>query len=207
MYAIGLRSVVFGTVDQAGRDLRKLSEATGGGYFELKHTDELGPTFTRVSQELHRFYLLGFAPEELDGKEHKLEVRLKQPTKRARTSYVAARERADEEPPLHVSRIERAGVPSPRRPRARRAAPGAAAARRRGRLRGGAAERRGAGGVRGAVATKFVVSPNAPVRQIWVSAMSRSYKLPWSSEAGAFALDGQPLAVVIDRLVRQFLRG
>jgi len=54
-------------------------------------------------------------------------------------------------------------------------------------------------------ATKFVVSPNAPVRQIWVSAMSRSYKLPWSSEAGAFALDGQPLAVVIDRLVRQFL--
>ena len=52
---------------------------------------------------------------------------------------------------------------------------------------------------------KFVVSPNAPVRQMWVSAMSRSYKLPWSSEAGAFALDGQPLAVVIDRLVRQFL--
>ena len=31
--------------------------------------------------------------------------------------------------------------------------------------------------------TKFVVSPNAPVRQIWVSALSRSYKLPWSAAA------------------------
>ena len=30
---------------------------------------------------------------------------------------------------------------------------------------------------------KFVVSPNAPVRQIWVSAMSRSFKLSWSPEA------------------------
>ena len=29
---------------------------------------------------------------------------------------------------------------------------------------------------------KFVVSPNAPVRQIWVSAMSRSYKLAWDAE-------------------------
>ena len=31
---------------------------------------------------------------------------------------------------------------------------------------------------------KFVVSPNAPVRQIWVSAMARSYKLAWAPEAG-----------------------
>ena len=30
--------------------------------------------------------------------------------------------------------------------------------------------------------TKFVVSPNAPVRQIWVSAMARSYKLSWAPE-------------------------
>src|SRR5450631_2461802 len=32
------------------------------------------------------------------------------------------------------------------------------------------------------VETKFVVSPNAPVRQIWVSAMSRSFKLSWAPD-------------------------
>ena len=35
------------------------------------------------------------------------------------------------------------------------------------------------------VATKFVVSPNAPVRQVWVSAMSRSYKLTWAAASAA----------------------
>ena len=54
--------------------------------------------------------------------------------------------------------------------------------------------------------TKFVVSPNAPVRQIWVSAMARSYKLPWSAEANAFALDGQTLSQLLERLARQFLQ-
>jgi len=52
---------------------------------------------------------------------------------------------------------------------------------------------------------KFVVSPNAPVRQIWVSAMSRSYKLTWSSATMRFELDGEPLAGLLARLVRQFL--
>ena len=54
--------------------------------------------------------------------------------------------------------------------------------------------------------TKFVVSPNLPVRQIWVSAMARSYKLPWSPELGAFALEGEPLAALLDRLARTFLQ-
>jgi iron donor protein CyaY len=54
--------------------------------------------------------------------------------------------------------------------------------------------------------TKFVVSPNAPVRQIWVSAMSRSYKLSWAPEAGAFVLDGEPLPTLLERLAREFLR-
>jgi CyaY protein len=54
-------------------------------------------------------------------------------------------------------------------------------------------------------AGKFVVSPNAPVRQIWVSAMSRSYKLAWSGEADTFALDGEPLDALLTRLSRQFL--
>ncbi len=34
--------------------------------------------------------------------------------------------------------------------------------------------------------TRFVVSPNAPVRQIWVSALMRSFKLDWDDARGAF---------------------
>ena len=54
---------------------------------------------------------------------------------------------------------------------------------------------------------KFVVSPNAPVRQVWVSAMARSYKLSWVDEAAAFALDGETLDAMLNRLTRQFLAG
>ena len=53
--------------------------------------------------------------------------------------------------------------------------------------------------------TKFVVSPNAPVRQVWLSAMSRSYKLAWSDEAATFALDGETLTALVERLARQHL--
>jgi CyaY protein len=53
--------------------------------------------------------------------------------------------------------------------------------------------------------TKFVVSPNAPVRQIWVSAMARSYKLAWTAELEAFALNGESLAALLQRLTREFL--
>ena len=49
---------------------------------------------------------------------------------------------------------------------------------------------------------RFVVSPNAPVRQIWVSAMSKSYKLSWAPDAGAFALNGEPLPQLLERLTR-----
>jgi frataxin len=52
---------------------------------------------------------------------------------------------------------------------------------------------------------KFVVSPNAPVRQIWLSALSRSFKLTWNPEASTFALDGEPLNALVERLSRQFL--
>jgi iron donor protein CyaY len=54
---------------------------------------------------------------------------------------------------------------------------------------------------------KFVVSPNAPVRQVWVSALSRSFKLPWSAESSSFALEGEPLNTLLARLVRQQLGG
>jgi len=43
------------------------------------------------------------------------------------------------------------------------------------------------------------------VRQVWVSAMARSYKLAWSAERGGFALDGETLPQLLDRLARQFL--
>jgi CyaY protein len=52
---------------------------------------------------------------------------------------------------------------------------------------------------------RFVVSPNAPVRQIWVSAISRSYKLSWSAELGGFALNGETLPQLLDRLARLHL--
>ena len=53
--------------------------------------------------------------------------------------------------------------------------------------------------------TKFVVSPNAPVRQIWVSAIAKSYKLAWSPDLDAFALNGEALPELLDRLTREFL--
>jgi Ca-activated chloride channel family protein len=96
VYAIGLQSVYFNgqrmVRSQPDRSLRKIAEETGGGYFELKKTDELAPTFTRVAQELHSLYTIGFSPAALDGKEHKLDVKMKQPsqTARARKTYVAS---------------------------------------------------------------------------------------------------------------------
>lgn len=37
---------------------------------------------------------------------------------------------------------------------------------------------------------RFVVSPNSPVRQIWVSAHVQSFKLDWDGERSAFVLPG-----------------
>lgn len=94
IYAIGLESVYFNGAQQVrsrpDRGLRKLADETGGGYFELKRADELGPTFTQVAQELHSQYVLGFAPAT-DGKVHKLEVRVGKPgmKARARKTYLA----------------------------------------------------------------------------------------------------------------------
>jgi Ca-activated chloride channel family protein len=99
IYAIGLESEYFNGQRQVrtrpDRGLRRLADETGGGYFELKKADDLGPTFTRVAQELHSQYSLGFTPATLDGREHKLTVRLRQVgmTARARRSYIAAEDR------------------------------------------------------------------------------------------------------------------
>lgn len=96
VYAIGLQSTYFNgqrmVRSQPDRSLKKIAEETGGGYFELKKTDELAPTFTRVAQELHSLYTLGFSPAALDGKEHKLDIKMKQTgmNARARRTYIAS---------------------------------------------------------------------------------------------------------------------
>ena len=100
VYAIGLESefpIAPGRMQRTrpDRGLRKLADETGGGYFELKKTTELAPTFTRVAQELHSLYTIGFQPTVLDNREHKLEVKMKQAgqTGRARRSYIASADR------------------------------------------------------------------------------------------------------------------
>ena len=54
---------------------------------------------------------------------------------------------------------------------------------------------------------RFVVSPNAPARQIWISALSTSFKLDWSDSAGDFVLEktGERLRPLMQRLVNQQL--
>jgi CyaY protein len=54
---------------------------------------------------------------------------------------------------------------------------------------------------------KIVISPNAPVRQIWISALSRSYKLDWNGTGFALTATGEPLNVLVARLVGEQLGG
>ena len=85
VYAIGLEGPGL-----AGSVVR-LADETGGGRFELTRNAELAPTMARVVEELHQQYLLGFVPAVLDGRTHRLEVRMREPRyiARARRSYVA----------------------------------------------------------------------------------------------------------------------
>ena len=95
IYGVGLESDYFNGAQRVrtrpDRGLKNLAEETGGGFFDLKRKDDLGPTFTRIAQELHSQYVLGFTPPAQDGKVHKLEVKVKRPgmTARGRKSYVA----------------------------------------------------------------------------------------------------------------------
>jgi CyaY protein len=54
---------------------------------------------------------------------------------------------------------------------------------------------------------KFVVSPNTPVRQIWVSAHSKSFKLGWDPARSAFVLpeSGETLTELIQSAIGQQL--
>jgi iron donor protein CyaY len=55
--------------------------------------------------------------------------------------------------------------------------------------------------------SKFVISPNAPVRQIWISALATSFKLDWSDAEQDFVLSktGERLKVLVARLINQQL--
>jgi CyaY protein len=52
---------------------------------------------------------------------------------------------------------------------------------------------------------RFVVSPNAPVRQIWVSARVKSFKLDWDEARNAFALGGKDLKELIAGVIGEQL--
>jgi Ca-activated chloride channel family protein len=104
VYAIGLSVSYFNGVRQVNsrpdRSLKRIAEETGGGYFELEKSDALASTFTRVSTELRSQYLMAFTPDALDGKVHKLDVRVKRAgvTVRARKSYSATSEAPTADP-------------------------------------------------------------------------------------------------------------
>jgi iron donor protein CyaY len=55
--------------------------------------------------------------------------------------------------------------------------------------------------------SKFVISPNAPVRQIWISALATSFKLDWSEAEHEFVLSktGERLKALVARLINQQL--
>jgi CyaY protein len=55
--------------------------------------------------------------------------------------------------------------------------------------------------------SKFVVTPNTPIRQIWISALATSFKLEWSEAQGAFVLPktGERLLPLTSRLINQHL--
>ncbi len=54
---------------------------------------------------------------------------------------------------------------------------------------------------------RFVISPNTAARQIWISALSTSFKLGWSEPAGAFVMEktGENLSAVMSRILTQQL--
>jgi iron donor protein CyaY len=54
---------------------------------------------------------------------------------------------------------------------------------------------------------KFVITPNAPVRQIWISALATSFKLDWSEEREDFLYpkDSLTLKPLVARLINEHL--
>ena len=93
-----LRAAYMGTDKIAPRPadglLNEVVSDTGGGFFEIDQLSELNSIATQIALELHSQYILGFTPEKLDNKVHKIEVRVKKHgfNARARRSYLASPE-------------------------------------------------------------------------------------------------------------------
>ena len=85
VYAVGLEG------PGLDRALVGLADRTGGGRFQLARNADLATTMSRVVDELRHQYMLGFIPQKLDGRTHRLEVRLRQSNLRvrARQSYLS----------------------------------------------------------------------------------------------------------------------
>ena len=95
VYAIGFSASEYRDgrtkFERPNENLRKMADISGGGYFEMLDTSDMTRLFTRVAEELHHQYWLGFEPPKRDGKVHDIQVRIRQPgmTARARQSYLA----------------------------------------------------------------------------------------------------------------------
>jgi Ca-activated chloride channel family protein len=91
VYAVAMWTRANGATTRPDPRVEALATGTGGGFYELRESDDMNSTFTGIVEELHNQYVLGFTPAALDGKTHKLEVRVKRPDMlvRARRSYVA----------------------------------------------------------------------------------------------------------------------
>jgi VWFA-related protein len=85
----GLRDMMVADLPDPG--LARVAEESGGGYIEIRYGQDLGAAFSKVAEELHGQYLIGYAPPKRDGKVHRVEVRMTRRglEPRARKNYVA----------------------------------------------------------------------------------------------------------------------
>jgi len=85
----GMQALLLADLPDPG--LARVAEESGGGYIEIRPSQDLGAAFAGVADELHTQYLVAFAPPKRDGKVHDVSVRVaeKGMKARARKSYVA----------------------------------------------------------------------------------------------------------------------
>lgn len=85
LYALGFRGSPF----DAG--LQAIARQSGGAFELLAEKEDMLPAFTRIVDDLHRQYLLGFVPSSFDETVHTIEVRCTKAgtSVRAREHYLA----------------------------------------------------------------------------------------------------------------------
>jgi len=103
IYTIPMWTRYMSLDDPPSRTIGRLAAETGGGSYEMREGDNVGAIFTQVALDLHQQYLIGFVPQTLDGKTHKLEVKVKRTQPglklRYRPSYVASPDTGPGGPP------------------------------------------------------------------------------------------------------------